>query len=43
MSLLLLFRPLDDATPPAPAITPTRMLLGVGLTFYVFPMGVLFL
>lgn len=34
MSLLLLFRPLEDATPPA-AATPLRTLLGVGLTLAV--------
>ena len=34
MSLLLLFRPLTDATPPA-AATPFRTLLGVGLTLAV--------
>lgn len=32
MSLLLLFRPQEDATPPAPDTIPFRTLLGVGLT-----------
>lgn len=35
MSLLLLFRPLEDATPPPTGTTPFRTLLGVGLTLVI--------
>jgi hypothetical protein len=41
MSLLLLLRPHEDATPPA-ATTKTRLMLGVGLAFPIL-LEVLFL
>ena len=39
MSLLLLYRPRQDAGPPAPVVTPRRTLLGVGMTLAAFLLG----